>query len=64
MINAVVWCAMMLGGVPVHAEGVILSKSRNYVTVRFEDGIQAVRHNSCLYQKPEGSSYLPLTRRK
>lgn len=63
MINAVVWCAMMMGPVPVHAEGIVLSQSSSFWTVRFNNDIIPVRKTSCLMSKPEGGSLIPLDRR-
>lgn len=63
-MNLIVWCAMMMGQVPVHAEGIVLVEGNSYLTVRFDDGILAVRETSCQYVKPEQGSFIPLTKRK
>lgn len=62
-MELIVWCAMMMGQVPIHAEGIVLAESNSYYTVRFNREIMPVRKTSCLFTKPEGSSYLPLDRR-
>jgi len=62
MIDMVVWCAMMMGPVPVHAEGVVLSQSVSFYTVRFNKEILAVRKTGCMHNKPIGGSLIPLVK--
>lgn len=64
MGELIVWCAVMLNGQAVHAEGVVLTKGRMIcdrvkctrgLAVRFKDDIQVISENNCLYAKPQGT---------
>ena len=63
-MNTILYCALMIGGLPVSQEATLLLKGPEIcdmgrctrdLVVRFKHSIEVVRERQCIYKKPQGT---------